>query len=138
MDYNKLLALWKLDEMPACGEGMKLAQAFLISAGQAIDRLGVEAPEDRLTELTAAYMTLAEHRFDCDDCKETESPSDRSRKAPDLGTMPDRDDIPDDAHEKEEAFIADREIGFHAGLEGQELDDSQSKGWQRGWADAQE
>ncbi|MBB5061194.1 hypothetical protein HDF16_005930 [Granulicella aggregans] len=117
---------------------MKLAQAFLISAGQAVERLGVEAPEDRLTELTAAYTALTDHSFDCDNCNETESPSDRSRKAPDFGTMPDRDDIPGDAHEKEQEFIADREVGFHAGLEGQEPDDSQSKGWQRGWADAQE
>jgi hypothetical protein len=29
MDNKALVALWKLDEMPACPEGMMLAQAFL-------------------------------------------------------------------------------------------------------------
>jgi hypothetical protein len=29
MDNQALLALWKLEEMPACEEGMMFAQAFL-------------------------------------------------------------------------------------------------------------
>ena len=48
-----------MDEIPACYDGMKLAQAFLIICGRAVDRLGSEKPADRITEMTAAYMALA-------------------------------------------------------------------------------
>jgi hypothetical protein len=124
MNHKKLLDLWETDEMPACEEGMRLAQAFLVAAGEGVDRLGVEAPEDRLTELNAAYMALVEHGNGCDDCNEND--------------LPERDDIPAEPSEHEAGYQADREIGFHAGLNGHEADDSKSAGWQRGWADAQE
>jgi hypothetical protein len=51
----------KLEEMPACDEGMRLAQAFLISCGEGVNRLGTEEPSDRITDLTACYMALVEH-----------------------------------------------------------------------------
>ncbi|MBB5061241.1 hypothetical protein HDF16_005977 [Granulicella aggregans] len=124
MNYKKLLDLWEMDEMPACGEGMKLAEAFLIAAGEGVNRLGVEEPEDRITELTAAYMALVEHGDGCDNCNES--------------NLPERDDIPADPIENDPQYQADRKIGFQAGLDGQGSDDSKSHGWQRGWADAQE
>jgi hypothetical protein len=124
MDHKKLLDLWEIDEMPACQEGMKLAQDFLIAAGEAVNRLGVEEPEDRITALNTAYMALAEHGDGCDDCNEND--------------LPERDDIPADPTESEPEYQADRKIGFQAGLDGHEADDSKSAGWQRGWADAQE
>jgi hypothetical protein len=58
--------------MPACPEGMELAQAFLISAGEGVNRLGTEGPGDRITELRAAYMALVEHGEDCDSCNEVD------------------------------------------------------------------
>ena len=64
MDNKALLALWKLEEMPACEEGMRLAQAFLISCGEGVNRLGTEEPSDRITDLTACYMALVEHGED--------------------------------------------------------------------------
>jgi hypothetical protein len=70
MDNKALLALWKLDEMPACPEGMKLAQAYLISCGEGVNRLGTEEPSDRITDLTACYMALVEHGEACDNCNE--------------------------------------------------------------------
>jgi len=39
IDRTQLLSLWKLDEPPACGEGMDLAARFLERAGEAVDRL---------------------------------------------------------------------------------------------------
>lgn len=56
--------------MPACEEGMELARAFLISAGEGVNRLGVEEPADRISEITAAYMEMVNHGIDCDNCKE--------------------------------------------------------------------
>ncbi|MBB5058102.1 hypothetical protein HDF16_002808 [Granulicella aggregans] len=70
MHREALLKLWNMDEIPACDKGMELAQAFLISAGEAVYRLGTEEPGDRLTELTAAYMAMAEHYGGCDNCNE--------------------------------------------------------------------
>jgi hypothetical protein len=70
MDPKALLDVWKMDEVPACDDGMKLAQAFLISCGRAVERLGFEEPADRLTEMTAAYMALVEHGDGCDACNE--------------------------------------------------------------------
>jgi hypothetical protein len=43
-----------------------------------------------------------------------------------------------DASEQETVDLAEREIGFQAGLDGEELDPAKSSAWQRGWADAQE
>jgi hypothetical protein len=38
----------KLDEIPACGEGMKLAKVYLVVCAEGTDRLGIEEPEDRM------------------------------------------------------------------------------------------
>jgi hypothetical protein len=70
MDHNKLLALWNTDDYPACTEGMKLAQAYLISCGEGVNRLGTEEPSDRISDLTACYMALVEHGEYCDNCNE--------------------------------------------------------------------
>jgi hypothetical protein len=70
-------------------------------------------------------MAMIEHGADCDDCNEADE-------------LRERDDFPEGPEGKETGYLADREIGFQAGLDGAEPDDSKSTGWQRGWADAQE
>lgn len=53
--------------------------------------------------------------------------------------LPERDDIPTIPENTDpDEILADREIGFHAGLEGEEFRDTQTEGWKIGWADAQE
>jgi hypothetical protein len=44
MNNKAVLALWSAEDMPACPEGMMLAQAFLISCGEGVNRLGTEEP----------------------------------------------------------------------------------------------
>jgi hypothetical protein len=39
IDRTQLLALWKLDELPACEEGMELAARFLGRAGETVEKL---------------------------------------------------------------------------------------------------
>jgi len=68
MNREGLLKLWNMDEIPACDKGMEFAQAFLVSAGDAVYRLGVEKPGDRLTGLAAAYTAMAEHYGGCERC----------------------------------------------------------------------
>jgi hypothetical protein len=70
IDANALLALWSTDEMPACDEGMMLAQAFLESCGQGVTRIGAEEPADRLTDITVTYNMLIEHVSNCEKCGE--------------------------------------------------------------------
>ena len=70
IDRKGLLDLWNVVDMPACDVGMELATKFLESCGEGVDRLGVEEPSDRITEMSAAYMTLVEHGADCDYCTE--------------------------------------------------------------------
>jgi hypothetical protein len=108
MNHDALLKLWNPDEIPVCDEGMKLAQAFLVSSGEAVDRLGVEEPADRITELTAAYMALVEHGVECDKCSETDSYSNNPWKAANLATMPERDDIPKDPAGGEKEYPVNR------------------------------
>ena len=47
-----------------------LAQAYLISCGEGVNRLGTEEPLDRLNDIQACYMALVEHGEDCDSCNE--------------------------------------------------------------------
>jgi hypothetical protein len=70
MRSEALLALWELENMPACEAGMKLAKTFLETCGEAVNRLGFEEPGDRITEITTAYTTLTDHSMECDDCNE--------------------------------------------------------------------
>jgi hypothetical protein len=72
MTSEALLALWELENMPACEVGMQLAKTFLESCGEGVNRLGFEEPADRITEITTAYRALTEHSGDCDDCNEVE------------------------------------------------------------------
>jgi hypothetical protein len=56
---------------------MELAKTFLESCGQGVDRLGIEEPADRITEITASYTTMVEHGSGCENCNEVGSEEDR-------------------------------------------------------------
>jgi hypothetical protein len=70
IDRDVLLALWELEDLPACGVGMELAKIYLEVCGAGVNRLGIEEPADRITEISAAYAALVEHGLDCDNCNE--------------------------------------------------------------------
>jgi hypothetical protein len=42
INTNALLAPWKLDEVPACREGIELAHGFFAACGRAVNRAGIE------------------------------------------------------------------------------------------------
>lgn len=48
------------------------------------------------------------------------------------------DSVPFGAHEVTDEEIADHDLGLKAGLAGKPNDDTKSKAWHRGWADAQD
>lgn len=70
IDRNALLALWKLEDMPARDAGMRLAYSYLECCGEGVTRLGREESEDRMTEIGASYLALVEHIGECEDCNE--------------------------------------------------------------------
>jgi hypothetical protein len=70
LNRDKLLTLWNTEDLPACEGGMKLAEAFLVSCAEAVNRFGEEEPADRITEITASYTAMVEHGDLCDHCKE--------------------------------------------------------------------
>ena len=73
IDRTQLLSLWKLDELPACDEGMKLAARFLESAGEAVDRLDEANIPAVRNALIRAHKDLIAHRAVCPNCNEADA-----------------------------------------------------------------
>jgi hypothetical protein len=153
IDRNALLALWKLEDIPACDEGMELARTFLESCGQGVDRLGIEEPADRISQIAASYTAMVEHGSGCEKCNEVEKVVDKKASneppapdpshPPELAATPGGDDliedsVPFEAQELTDEEIEDHDLAVEAGLAGKPNDDTKSVAWQRGWADAQE
>ena len=138
---KELLALWDLENIPACDEGMELAKVFLESCGEGVDRPGSEEPADRITEIASSYTAMVEPGSGRDDGNEVEKLAiDKANKKPSRESEDDRtdDSIPFGAHELTDEEIEDHDRGVEAGLAGKPNDDTKSTAWQRGWADAQE
>jgi hypothetical protein len=72
IDRKQLLALWKLDELPACEDGMELAARFLERAGEAVDRLDEATIIAKRNALIRADKDLVAHRASCPNCNEAD------------------------------------------------------------------
>jgi hypothetical protein len=128
LSREKLFSLWNLEDMPACDTGMRLAEVFLVSCGEAIRRFGEEDPDNRITEITTSYMAMVDHGNVCDDCNEADVPEQME-----VNERPEEDDLP-----PVDKTSADYKEGFQAGIELKPMDESRSAVWRRGWADAEE
>ena len=73
VDRAQLLALWKLDELPACDEGMELAARFLERAGEAVDRLDEANIIAARNAMIRAHKELIGHRAMCPNCNEADA-----------------------------------------------------------------
>ena len=67
---NELLALWNLESIPACDEGMELAKAFLEAAGECVNTLGRGRTSGTRAALLTAYNWMEAHGNRCDKCNE--------------------------------------------------------------------
>ena len=56
MDHEALLKLWKLDEIPACDEGMQLARVFRQGVVQARARTDEECPGGSYSFLVSTLL----------------------------------------------------------------------------------
>jgi hypothetical protein len=74
IDKQAFLALWKLDELPACDVGMELARSFLLRAGDAVDRLDQDAVIATRNALIRSHKELVAHRSECPNCNEVDEP----------------------------------------------------------------
>jgi hypothetical protein len=63
MDKTALLSLWKLDEIPACDEGMAFAQEFLESCVAALET-------GNSANFNARFENYRRHQSECDKCNE--------------------------------------------------------------------
>lgn len=70
IDYEALLDLWDVRDIPACDEGMRLARSFLITCGEAVNWHGEENPVTRLAAIKADYLAMVEHKRRCEKCNE--------------------------------------------------------------------
>ena len=77
IDKEAFLALWKLDELPACEEGMDLARRFLLRAGEAVDKLDQTDVIATRNALIRAHKELTAHRAECPLCNEVDEPVQR-------------------------------------------------------------
>jgi hypothetical protein len=62
IDRTQLLALWPIEDMPACDEGMELAVAFLDRAGEAVSCLDEREALPMRNALIRAHKAFIEHR----------------------------------------------------------------------------
>ena len=74
IDKEVFLSLWKLDELPACDEGMELALRFLLRAGEAVDKLDQTDVIATRNALIRAHKELTGHRSECPKCNEVDMP----------------------------------------------------------------
>jgi hypothetical protein len=70
IDRNALLNLWRLEDIPACDEGMQLARSFLISAGEAVSMVDIHDPEHLRMEFNVQYDAFVRHCAECPKCNE--------------------------------------------------------------------
>jgi hypothetical protein len=75
IDKEAFLALWKLDELPACA--MEFARQFLIRAGEAVDKLDEVGVLSTRSAFNRAHKDLVAHRSACSNCNEVEKPTQR-------------------------------------------------------------
>jgi hypothetical protein len=69
IDRERLLSLWNLEDIPACGQGMELARTFLERAGAAVDTLGTDDPVSSRFAFASACKELVRHRASCEKCR---------------------------------------------------------------------
>ena len=66
MDRYDLLKLWDMRNVPLCDEGLDLAGDFLVSCGQAVDKINLgHSPADR-----QSFNLLVMHSNTCSNCNE--------------------------------------------------------------------
>jgi hypothetical protein len=68
---DNLIYQWpNLEHIPACDEGMKLAQAFLEAASECVNTLGKERTSGSRAALLSTLNAMVQHSDRCERCNE--------------------------------------------------------------------
>jgi hypothetical protein len=70
INHDNLLSLWNLEDMPACHEGMMLAQTFLEASGECVSNLGHGRTSSTRAGLLSAYNAMVKHSDTCEICND--------------------------------------------------------------------
>ena len=70
IDRAKLLALWPMEDMPACDEGMDLASIFLERCFEAVSVLDEAEALQKRNQMIRAHKDLTAHKASCPKCNE--------------------------------------------------------------------
>jgi hypothetical protein len=70
IDRDKILSLWNLEDIPACDEGVILAQTFLEASGECVSNLGLGRTSSTRAGLLSAYNAMVKHTDACEKCNE--------------------------------------------------------------------
>jgi hypothetical protein len=66
----RLLELWNLEQMPACDEGMELAEHFIARALEAVNIHDEAEAIPKRNAIIRAHKVFTEHRGTCGKCNE--------------------------------------------------------------------
>jgi len=75
IDRDKLLSLWRLEDLPACDDGMDLAHRFLERAVDALEPTDDFEVIGQRNALIRAHKAFIDHRVACPKCNEEEIPT---------------------------------------------------------------
>jgi hypothetical protein len=102
----------------------------LESCDEGVNRLGIEEPADRIADIPPAPWRLSSTAGIATSAATSEEVFMVEHMI--------EDNEPFLLNQRTVEEMADYGAGLNAGLAGEEVDDSKSEAWQRGWADAQE
>ncbi len=70
MNRDDLLKLWDMSNVPLCDEGLDLAGDFLVSCGQAVDKIDMGNSPVNRHEFNLLFNRLVAHSNTCPKCNE--------------------------------------------------------------------
>jgi hypothetical protein len=71
MTTQEMLAeYWKIEDIPACDEGMELARLFLESCARAVEVVSFADTLTLRADFHFRFSKYAAHRADCEKCNE--------------------------------------------------------------------
>jgi hypothetical protein len=69
-NITRLPELWNLEDLPACDEGMELAEAFITRCLEAVNSLDEAEAIPKRNAIIRTHKAFIEHRSSCPKCNE--------------------------------------------------------------------
>jgi hypothetical protein len=69
-NLHKLLSVCKVEDVPACRKGIKLAANFLAACGRAVELIDLEESAALMDDFNTKFSLFSSHHVDCPRCRE--------------------------------------------------------------------